>query len=173
MGNMPQDSQLILDSTDDAMLLHLQRDGRISVAELARAVSMSPSSVADRLRRLSDHGVIQGYTVVVSAAARGYPLTAFIRVRLSVAAGKSFHAFLDNTPQVLEAHHITGDDCFLLKVIATSMDDLEALANEVASFGHAVTNLVFSSPAHHRPVPPLRPSQSVDPPADSVAVGAK
>jgi Lrp/AsnC family leucine-responsive transcriptional regulator len=136
----------VLDSTDDAILAHLQSDGRISIADLGRAVSMSPSSVAERIRRLSDSGVVEGYTAVLDPTAMGYPLSAFIRLQLSVGTGNPFYELLENMPQVLEAHHMTGDDCFLLKVVARSMSDLETLAAKLVMFGHVTTNVVFSSP---------------------------
>ncbi|WP_405181853.1 Lrp/AsnC ligand binding domain-containing protein [Nocardia sp. NBC_01377] len=83
-----------------------------------------------------------------------WSLTAFIRVRLTIGTGKLFHEFLDNTPQILEAHHLTGEDCFLLEVVARSMPDLESLAEKLVTFGHVTTNLVFSSPADRRALPP-------------------
>jgi Lrp/AsnC family transcriptional regulator, leucine-responsive regulatory protein len=150
---MPLNQRPNLDSTDNLILHTLQMDGRISIADLARSISMSPTSVADRVRRLSDHGVIEGYTAIVSAEALGYPLTAFIRLRLTVGTGSPFREFLDRTPQVLEAHHLAGEDCFLLKVVATSMPDLEVLANGLVTFGHVTTNLVFSSPVDRHPMP--------------------
>lgn len=150
---MQLDQRRTIDSVDDEILQHLQRDGRISIADLARAISMSPSSVAERVRRLTDLGVILGYAAVVDTAALGYPLTAFIRLRLTVGVGKSFYDFLGQAPQVLEAHHLTGEDCFLLKVIATSMSDLESLADKLVTFGHVTTNLVFSSPSTGQVVP--------------------
>lgn len=67
--------------------------------------------------------------------------------------GNTFLELLADTPQILEAHHLTGDDCFLLKVIATSMSDLEALTGKLVTFGHVTTNLVFSSPASRRTLP--------------------
>ncbi|WP_405181581.1 Lrp/AsnC family transcriptional regulator [Nocardia sp. NBC_01377] len=143
-----------LDSTDNAILQQLQQDGRISIADLGRAVAMSPSSTAERVRRLTELGVLQGYTAIIDPAALGYPLTAFIRLRLTVGTGKGFHEFLDNTAQILEAHHLTGDDCFLLEVIAQSMTDLESLADRLVTFGHVTTNLVFSSPKTKRGLPP-------------------
>ncbi|MGU3501769.1 Lrp/AsnC family transcriptional regulator [Mycobacterium sp. C31M] len=147
---MPQPS---LDPTDVAILEVLQRDARTSMADLARAVSMSPSSVADRVRRLTDQGVIVGYRAVVSPEAVGYPLMAFVRLRLTFGTGQPFYEYLERAARVLEAHHLTGEDCFLLKVVAASMSDLEALAADLVTFGHVTTNLVFSSPADRRPVP--------------------
>jgi Lrp/AsnC family leucine-responsive transcriptional regulator len=144
----------VLDATDNAILQLLQRDGRMSTAELARVISMSASSTADRVRRLSDLGVVRGYRAIVDSAALGFPLTAFVRVRMSSPAGKSFHELLENTPQVLEAHYVTGEDCFLLKVIARSMPDLDRLTGTLLPFGVVTTNLAFRSPVRDRPLPP-------------------
>lgn len=155
MPPMPVNQRLALDATDNAILQLLQRDGRMSTADLARAISMSASSTADRMRHLTDQGVIRGFRAVVDPAALGYPLTAFIRVRMAtVAAVKAFGDLLESTPQILEAYHITGEDCYLLKVIARSMPDLEELTMELATFGQLTTNLAFSSPVCERPLPP-------------------
>lgn len=126
----------------------------MSTVELSRAISMSASSTADRVRRLTDLGVLRGYRAVIDVAALGYPLTSYIRLRMTNPAGKAFHELLDSTPQILEAHHLTGDDCYLLKVIARSMPDLEEIADRIVTFGHITTNLVFRSPILDRPLPP-------------------
>jgi Lrp/AsnC family transcriptional regulator, leucine-responsive regulatory protein len=150
---MPADQRLILDTTDNAILRLLQADGRMSTAELARAISMSASSTADRVRRLTDQGVLRGYRAVVDPVALGYPLTAFVRLQMATPAGKAFQELLDGTAQILEAHHVTGDDCFLLKIIARSMLDLEEIAGKLALFGRVTTNVAFCSPVSDRPLP--------------------
>jgi Lrp/AsnC family transcriptional regulator, leucine-responsive regulatory protein len=143
----------MLDAADNAILQLLQTDGRLSTAELARAIGMSASSTADRLRRLTDLGVIRGYRALVDPEALGYPLRAFVRLRLASAAGKAFRELLDGTPQIVEAHHITGEDCVLLTVIARSMNDLEKTTERLATFGHVTTNVVFSSFVADGPIP--------------------
>jgi Lrp/AsnC family transcriptional regulator, leucine-responsive regulatory protein len=115
---------------------------------------MSASSTADRLRRLTDQGVLRGYRAVVDPVGLGYPLTAFVRLQLATPAGKAFLDLLERTPRILEAHHITGDDCFLLKVIARSMLDLEDVTGKLAMFGRVTTNVAFCSPVSDRPLPP-------------------
>jgi Lrp/AsnC family transcriptional regulator, leucine-responsive regulatory protein len=144
----------MLDATDNAIIQLLQADGRMSTAELARAITMSASSTADRVRRLTDEGVIRGYRAVIDPAALGYPLTAFVRLRVASPAGKAFYELLENTPQILEAHHITGEDCFLLKVLGRSMPDLEDVTEKLATFGQITTNIAFRSPVRDRSLPP-------------------
>jgi Lrp/AsnC family transcriptional regulator, leucine-responsive regulatory protein len=151
---MASHARLELDRVDQAILTELQRDGRVSVADLARRVSLSASSTADRLRRLTDAGVITGYAALLDPEALGYAVTAFIRLRYPTGNYKPLHVLLDATPEIVEAHHITGDDCFMLKVIARSMGDLERLAGKIAGLGSITTNVVYSSPLSRRPLTP-------------------
>lgn len=109
------------DATDWRILDVLQRDGRATFAELARAVAMSPSAVTERVRRLEETGVISGYAAVVDAERLGLPVLAFVRLRYPHGNYKPFHDLLETTPEVVEAHHVTGDDCFVLEVTARSM----------------------------------------------------
>ncbi len=140
------------DATDWRILEVLQRDGRASFAELARAVSMSPSAVTERVRRLEETGVISGYAAVVEHDRLGLPILAFVRLRYPHGNYKPFHDLLDSTPEVLEAHHVTGDDCFVIKVAARSMRHLEEVSGRIASLGSVTTSVVYSSPLPRRPV---------------------
>lgn len=142
-----------LDAVDAQLLALLQADGRATTAQLARAVSMSSSATADRVRRLTDAGVITGYRAQVDPARVGYPVRAFVRVRLAVGAGGGFTAAVRDVEQVLAAHHVTGEDCYLLEVVAASMEELEDVAARLALFGHVTTNIVFSSAVRPRAVP--------------------
>lgn len=151
---MPDNQRIALDRTDEAILDTLQTDGRISTANLARAVSLSPSATADRVRRLVDAGVITGYTATVAADALGYSITAFVRLAYPSGNYKPLHDLLDMTPEIIEAHHVTGNDCFIMKVLARSMADLERITGRVATLGTITTNVVYSSPLTGRRLTP-------------------
>ncbi|GGQ26728.1 Lrp/AsnC family transcriptional regulator [Streptomyces roseolilacinus] len=140
------------DATDWRILQALQADGRASFAELARAVSMSASAVTERVRRLEEAGVITGYTAVVDQEALGLSILAFVRLRYPHGNYKPFHDLLEVTPEVLEAHHVTGDDCFVLKVAARSMRHLEEVSGRIGALGSVTTSVVYSSPLPRRPV---------------------
>jgi len=150
-----------LDRTDWRLLAELQRDGRASYAELARAVAMSASAVAERIRRLEEAGVIAGYQVTVDPERVGLTVMAFVRVRYPTGNYRPFHAMLDSTPEVIEAHHVTGEDCFILKVLARSMRHLEEVTGRIAGLGPVTTSVVYSSPLAGRaiadPTPPAQP----------------
>jgi len=148
----PAGSSLPLDATDWRLLEALQRDGRASYAELARTVAMSPSAVTERVRRLEEAGVITGYTAVIDHERIGLPVLALIRLRYPTGNYKPFHDLLATTPEVLEAHHVTGDDCFILKVATRSMRHLEEVAGRISGLGAVTTSVVYSSPLERRPL---------------------
>src|ERR1700743_1602795 len=143
-----------LDETDARILAALQRDGRASYAELARAVSMSASALTERVRRLEDSGVIRGYAAVVDPERLGLGILAFVRLRYPSGNYKPFHDLLATTPEIVEAHHVTGEDCFVLKVLARSMSDLERTTGRIAGLGSVTTSVVYSSPLAGRPITP-------------------
>lgn len=151
---MPLNAHLNLDSTDEALIRHLQQDGRMSVAQLARQVSLSASATADRLRRLTDAGVITGYSITVDPEALGYAVTAFVRLAYPSGNYKPFHDLIGTTSEIVEAHHVTGADCFIIKVHARSMRDLERITGKIATLGSITTSVVYSSPVPGRHIGP-------------------
>jgi Lrp/AsnC family leucine-responsive transcriptional regulator len=151
---MPSNPRLDLDSTDHAIIAELQRDGRTSVAQLAREVNLSPSATAERVRRLTEGGVITGYSITVDPEALGYAVTAFVRLAYPTGNYKPFHDLVDSLPEVVEAHHVTGADCFIIKVLARSMRDLERITGRLATLGGITTSVVYSSPIPSRHITP-------------------
>ena len=135
-----------IDRTDWRLLEELQRDGRASYADLARVVAMSPSAVAERIRRMEETGVIAGYRAVVDPERVGLPVMAMVRLRYPTGNYRPFHALLDTTPEIIEAHHVTGEDCFVLKVLTRSMRHLEEVTGRISGLGAVTTSVVYSSP---------------------------
>jgi len=141
-----------IDRTDWRLLEELQRDGRASYADLARVVAMSPSAVAERVRRLEEAGVIAGYRATVDPVRVGLGIMALVRLRYPTGNYRPFHALLDRTPEVIEAHHVTGEDCFVLKVVARSMRHLEEVTGRISGLGAVTTSVVYSSPLPGRAI---------------------
>ncbi|MFF2039145.1 Lrp/AsnC family transcriptional regulator [Kitasatospora sp. NPDC058170] len=133
-----------LDPTDWAILDELQRDGRIAFTELARRVNLSASATTERVRRLEATGVITGYRAEVDPERTGYGLLAVVRLKYPGTRHEPLRRLLGERTEILECVRTTGDDCYVLKVAATSMGHLEELVDALAQFGSTTTNLVLS-----------------------------
>lgn len=119
-----------LDATAHRILELLQADGRMSTAEIGRRLGMAQSAIHERIRKLEDAGVIQGYAARIDPAALGLGLLAFVLVRTGgPAAARRAGQALSGLDAVQEVHHVAGEDCLLVKVRARSTDDLWDLFN--------------------------------------------
>jgi Lrp/AsnC family transcriptional regulator, leucine-responsive regulatory protein len=145
-------TEVPLDDVDWHLLAELQRDGRAGYAELGRAVGLSASAVTERVRRLEESGVITGYAAEVDPERLGLTIMALVRLRYPSGNYKPFRDLLAVTPEVTEAHHVTGEDCFVLTVRARSMRHLEEITGRVAGLGAVTTSVVYSSPLPRRSV---------------------
>ena len=117
-----------MDTLDTKALSFLMQNGRATWAELGEHLGLSAPSAAERVRKLEEAKVITGYTALLDSAAMGYPLTAFIFVTL--ASQRDRNAFLraiSKMPQIVEAHHVAGDDDYLLKARCRTTGDLDDL----------------------------------------------
>lgn len=128
------------DRIDREILRLLQGDGRLSNAQLADAVSLSPSACLRRLQRLEASGVIEGYAARINGAAIGRPNTVFIEVTLDSQGSQALDAFeraVAACAQVLECHLMSGDFDYLLRVAVADMADYERLhRQQLAAFPH-------------------------------------
>ncbi len=118
-----------LDRTDARILAALQRDGRISVVELAEQVGLSPTPCARRVRRLEDAGVIEGYAAVINPRQVGHAVQAFVQVKLERHTDEEaarFRRGLDELPEVVACYAMTGEMDFLLQVLVPDIDALGA-----------------------------------------------
>jgi len=150
-------SSFVPDRVDTVILTALQANGRQSIADLARSISMSHSAAAERVRRLEEAGIISGYGAMVNPERLGFSIMAYLRLRYPSSIYEPLHELLRETPEVIEAHHVTGDDCFIMKVVATSMKHLEQVSGRIGTLGSVTTSVVYSSPLPPRPLLPPTP----------------
>jgi Lrp/AsnC family transcriptional regulator, leucine-responsive regulatory protein len=150
----------LLDEVNLQLLAELQDSPRLSMAELARRVGMSAPAVTERVQRLERAGVIAGYRLDIDAAAVALPVTAFARIRPMPGSLPKIAELAAGLPQVTECYRITGEDCFLLKVHAPAIDQLEDILDRFLAYGNTTTSVVVSTPVPTRP-PPL-PAPSTD-----------
>jgi Lrp/AsnC family transcriptional regulator, leucine-responsive regulatory protein len=118
----------MIDEMDRRILSLLQQDARLPNAEIARRVGMAPSATLERLRKLEERGVIVGYEVRLDPRKLGLGVTAFIFVKAQDKQGEvDTGERLKQHPNVLEVHHIAGEDCYLAKVRTTDTEELGRL----------------------------------------------
>lgn len=141
-----------LDEVDREIVALLQQNGRLSNAALAEAVGLTQTPMLQRVRKLERTGVITGYRAVVDPAKLGRSIVAFVHVTLKAHGSAIHQKFLDlisTVDNVLECHHIAGDEDFLLKVVVRDVLDLERfLLHELSAsgvVGRVKTTFVLSS----------------------------
>jgi Lrp/AsnC family leucine-responsive transcriptional regulator len=142
----------ILDATNVRLLVELQADARLSLAELGRRVGLSSPAVAERLGRLERDGVIRGYHADIDPRALGYALSAVIRIRPAPRQIAEVAQIARDTPEVVECNRITGDDCFVMRAHVRDVDHLEEVIDGFTVFGSTTTSIVQSSPVPGRGV---------------------
>lgn len=141
-----------LDAVDAAILRELCADARTPRAELSRRVGLSAPSVADRVRRLEDAGIITGYGARIDPARLGYGLTILIRARpLPGEMGNMIEA-IRATPQIVVCDRVSGEDCFVARAHVRDVAEMEAVIDRLVPFGATNSAIVQSSPIAERMV---------------------
>ncbi len=143
-------SERPLDSTDWKILRYLQEDARLSYNELGRRVGLSAPATAERVRRLEEAGIITGYSAQIDPAKVGMPLLALVFLRCEQGSCILQTSTLEEFPEVLELHKLSGSHCTVLKVALSSMRHLEAFNHRLSLHGALVVHLVTTSVMAHR-----------------------
>jgi Lrp/AsnC family leucine-responsive transcriptional regulator len=151
---------LMLDPVDLKILALLEKDARLSNQAIGEAVGLTSSSVFERVKKLEKKGVIRGYAAVIDPAAVGRPITAFIRLMVGAQRGaRSVADMCRGEPEVMECHHVAGEDCYILKVRTDSPQGLEKLLERLRSDSEvqrSVTAIVFSTAKESAAVVPAQ-----------------
>ena len=155
-----------IDGIDLKILDILQENARLSNAEIARRVGMAPSAVFERIRKLEERGVIAGYRPRLQAKALGLGLVAFVFVRADERLGeKTAGEALAALPEVLEVHHIAGEDCYLAKVRTADTEALGRLLRErfgaIASLRSTRTTIVLETLKEDLRLPIPAPAEEI------------
>jgi Lrp/AsnC family leucine-responsive transcriptional regulator len=117
-----------IDEIDRLILEKLQNNARETQSEIARVVGLAPSAVLERIRKLEARGVIRGYAAQIDPAVLDLRLLAFVAVRSAEAPGDdSVARQLAAFPEILEVHHVAGEDCYLVKIRTRDAEDLGSI----------------------------------------------
>jgi Lrp/AsnC family leucine-responsive transcriptional regulator len=154
-----QSASPVLDATNLAILRHLTKQPDLAIRELARRVDMSAPAVNERVLRLKEAGVIRREWLEVDPQALGLTVTAYVRVRPMPGGLAKIIKLAQGTPEVVECHRVTGEDCLMMKVLAPNVQELEGLLDRFLMHGNTTSSLIVSSPVPLRNPPLPEPQQ--------------
>ena len=153
MKNSFRNEKLELDAIDSKILEHLDKHARISIAEIAREVSMSSPSINERIKRMEEHGIITRYTVELDSESLGYPLVAIVRMRQHPGKIKELIAMIQSIPEIIECDKVTGEDCFITRICFESMSQLDTILDKLSGLSETNTSIVKATVVERRNVP--------------------
>jgi Lrp/AsnC family leucine-responsive transcriptional regulator len=161
---MTLENEKLLDEIGWHILEELQRNARLSFAEIGRRVGLSIPAVTERVHRMEEAGIITGYHAEIAPAKVGLPITAFIRMNITGDVSAKIISLINQMAEVEECHRGTGGDSFILKVRVASVTHLEEVIERLLPFGITTTSIVLSSPVTkrfiERPVAPKPEKQT-------------
>ena len=144
----------MLDELDRRIIKTLSNDARISIKELANVIGLSSPSTSERVKRLEERGVIRSFTVDVADEALGYTLQAIVRVRPLPGKLHVVEQLLVEIPEVVECDKVTGDDCYIVRLMVRSIAQLDEILDRIVAKAETSTSIVKSQPVKRRN-PPL------------------
>lgn len=149
----------LLDATNLRILREMSADPRIAMTELARRINLSAPATTERVQRLMEGGVIRGVRLEIDQASLGLPITAYVRVRPMPGALTQVSELSKSIPEIVECHRVTGEDCFIMKVLVAQVDELEVVLDQLLAYGNTTSSIVQSTPVPPRG-PPLPGSEA-------------
>ncbi|MHB8596400.1 MAG: Lrp/AsnC family transcriptional regulator [Ktedonobacteraceae bacterium] len=147
---MTEDSEKLLDDVGWQLLYLLQESARLSFKELGQRVGLSSSSVAERIHRMEEAGILLGYHAEINLEKVGFPVMAFIRMSTPGQNSTRIAMLLRDMPEILECYRLTGSEAFIMKVCVSSVKHLEILIDHLSQYGQPTTSLVLSIPLTRR-----------------------
>lgn len=135
-----------LDEVDWQILSILQMEARISFKELGQRIGLTGTAIAERVRKLEDEGIIEGYSIKLNREKVGFPVVAFFKLRVNVEHCKRLRELAIALPEIIEAHRVVGNEYYILKVVLPSMQHLEAVMEKFLQLGAVDVSIVLSTP---------------------------
>ena len=146
---------MLMDALNWKILKCLQENARQSNAEIGRIVGISSPAVSERIKKMEDVGVINGYKTIVSPYEVGYQLKAIITIRAFMGKLKPFLTKVKSFDEVLNCYRITGNENFVLEVMLKNQKHLEQFIDQLISYGETKTQIVLSHVVAHNPIKSL------------------
>jgi Lrp/AsnC family leucine-responsive transcriptional regulator len=151
---MQQATTPTLDPMDCKILMELQLNARITFAEIGRRIGLSTPAVIERVHRLEESGVIEGYHARVNPAKVGLTVRALIKIGIAGDRLAQFAVLVQKVPEVLECHRVTGSESFILQIAATDVAHMERIIDRLMPYVVTNTSIILASPVSWSPVVP-------------------
>lgn len=143
-------SENLIDNIDRQILTYLAEDARMSLKVLSGKVGLSSPSTAERVKRLEEKGIIEGYGLRVNHVAIGFTLQAIVRVKPLPGMLHKVEKMIQAIPECVECDKITGDDCFVMRLVIPTIGQLDGILDELSDYAQSNTSIVKSSPVKRR-----------------------
>ncbi|ATH95596.1 AsnC family transcriptional regulator [Bacillus glycinifermentans] len=133
-----------IDELDFKIIEELKKDSRLSMRELGRKITLSAPSVTERVRRLEAFGVIKRYTLDIDYQKIGLPVSCIIEATVKNGEYERFKAYIERLPNIEFCYRIAGAACYMLKINAANLEEVEAFINRTSPYAQTVTHVIFS-----------------------------
>jgi Lrp/AsnC family transcriptional regulator, leucine-responsive regulatory protein len=143
-----------MDKIDIDLLEFLQKDARMTISELSKKLALSRPSITERLHRLQEQGIIEGFAARISPAKIGRDTILIIQISDLKVSANEFEEMIAKEADVIECHRVTGHIGYFIKAAVTGMDGLRLLVDRLMPFGNVYTSIVLTSPVTFRPILP-------------------
>lgn len=144
------DPKASIDAIDWKLLNLLREDARLSFAELGRRLRLSAPAAAERMKRLEERGVIRAYRAEIDLSALGRGLNVYLRAAVQPKDYTKFKKAVEGMDEILECHHVTGDESFVLRAAVPGVPALEILIQKLTAFGPTNTSVILSTSLDRR-----------------------
>lgn len=134
-----------LDTINLKILEELQCNARIPLTEISKKVGLSSPTVSERIQKMEDAGIINGYNTDINMESLGYALGIYISIKIRFGQMENFEEYIKDVPEISECHKLTGNDCMLMKGVVRNPKHLEELNEKLTIYGELTTSLILSS----------------------------
>ncbi|WP_025742241.1 Lrp/AsnC family transcriptional regulator [Aquimarina pacifica] len=141
-----------VDTTNWEILKCLQQNARLSNAEIGRKVGLSSPAVAERIKKMEDYGILNGYVAKVSYTKTGYQLKAMITLRAFMGRLKPFLVKVSDFDEVMNCYRITGNENIIMEVILRDQIHLQEFIDRLITYGEVKTHIILSNLIESSPI---------------------
>ncbi len=148
-------SKSVVDKIGMKIIKELQINARSTFSQIGRKVGLSSPAVAERIYKMEESGIISGYHADINPTTFGHNIMAFITLTTQPNKYNEIYTFAEKQKEILECHHVSGNESLILKVVSGSISQLDSMVEKLTKYGKTKTLIVLSSPLQKKIVEPI------------------